>query len=145
MREEHKPWCPPQTNWKSYMTLYILLSGNITCALMKMFFLVWPVKQGATLTAWPGQHHTTASPVSVCLRFGCDAPFPLRHNKHTRTNENGLEVLIMYFVTVTVTQEGIGSYLSEWFLARLGCRSCSTSKMLGCRKNATILSLYAGK
>lgn len=95
-----------------------------------------------TLTAWPGQHHTTASPVSVCLRCGCDTPFPYRHNKHTRITKNCLEVPMMYFVTVT--EESVGSYLSEWFLARLGCRSCSTSKMFGCRKNATILSLYAG-
>lgn len=34
-------------------------------------------------------------------------------------------------------------YLSAWFLAKLGWRSCSISKIFGWRRNATILSLYA--
>ncbi len=33
------------------------------------------------------------------------------------------------------------TYLSEWFLASSGCLSCRISTMLGCRRNATILSL----
>lgn len=33
------------------------------------------------------------------------------------------------------------TYLREWFLASSGCLSCRISKMLGCRRNATILSL----
>lgn len=36
-----------------------------------------------------------------------------------------------------------GTHLSEWFLASSGCRSCRMSMILGCRRKATILSLYA--
>lgn len=33
------------------------------------------------------------------------------------------------------------TYLSDGFLASSGCLSCRISTMLGCRRNATILSL----
>lgn len=80
-----------------------------------------------------------ANPDPPSVRISCT--FSLLSTKHYTEISFMLSQGIMLVLKALNSAEQNGKYLSEWFRLKSGCLSCKISRMFGCRRNATILSL----